>query len=136
MAPRAHRRRTFKAVYPFPVRLRSLSPSLPERASQAYQPPNPWQLLFSDLLVPISREGERPREPKLLGNSANIRAREDARPPSFGFRDGSGQRALAPICLGNTPSKCAPNEKRPKKGLRPRKSVRYFPQRHFMALAD
>jgi hypothetical protein len=27
------------------------------------------------------REGERPREPKLLGGSAEIRAREDARPP-------------------------------------------------------
>ena len=30
---------------------------------------------------PRSREGERPREPKHLWNSEEIRAREDARPP-------------------------------------------------------
>ena len=36
------------------------------------------------------REGERPREPKLLGKYDRITARGDARPPGFGFESRAG----------------------------------------------
>ena len=45
MAPRAHRRGTFKAVHPFPARRANFA--RPARKGQTpYQPPSPWQLLF------------------------------------------------------------------------------------------
>ena len=46
----------------------------------------PDQRVLAGLLPnPRSREGERPREPKHLLDFAEIRAREDARPPMAGL---------------------------------------------------
>ena len=53
-------------------------------------------LLTGVLPYPLNREGERPREPKHVGNSEEIRAREDARPPFQAL----GQHGLTSAAAG------------------------------------